>query len=464
MLHGYKPRRPCVTMSSSDTAVAFGRTTQTPKCLKPFVTPQNLDEDDIGVTKMSVPIRRTMLQNTQFTDDSEPVVATSTVPRHRKPRLSGQESKHIGRQMFASSGTEDLAKAKEKRQRQISYSREIMHARGDKNVSMSLQVDSITRVVVQSFRKLINCERCALFLMDHSRNQLYFKPVGNPATNNQVKMIRFSANSGVAGWCATNKVVLNIKNAYADPRFKSEIDKQTNFRTRTILCAPVLDSNDNRLLGVLQMVNKMKDDGKALQKMAKNKKSDEHNHGYLEVFEPFSEDDEKKLDDCAKQVSTALEEAIALVPESDSERKKTECKKESFCSFATNVEKQPPISPNAIMTPSLRSPPEGGNFASEQRRRSSTRRSSLGSLVQFVSALSKDSEIENDNSTSRDAFIFGNAASVSEALQKFQFRSAPGPQISARRGSLQDDPDRMKAISRRERMEEYTRRGPMKRR
>ena len=107
-----------------------------------------------------------------------------------------------------------------------------MHARGDKNVSMSLQVDSITRVVVQSFRKLINCERCALFLMDHSRNQLYFKPVGNPATNNQVKMIRFSANSGVAGWCATNKVVLNIKNAYADPRFKSEIDKQTNFRTR----------------------------------------------------------------------------------------------------------------------------------------------------------------------------------------------------------------------------------------
>ena len=113
MLHGYKPRRPCVTMSSSDTAVAFGRTTQTPKCLKPFVTPQNLDEDDIGVTKMSVPIRRTMLQNTQFTDGSEPVVATSTVPRHRKPRLSGQESKHIGRQMFASSGTEDLAKAKE---------------------------------------------------------------------------------------------------------------------------------------------------------------------------------------------------------------------------------------------------------------------------------------------------------------------------------------------------------------
>lgn len=66
--------------------------------------------------------------------------------------------------------------------------------------------------------------------------------------------------------------------AYHDVRFNPDIDKVTGFRTRTILCYPVLSST-NELLGVIQMVNKRKGDAKELRDMAKKKKSDETNKG-----------------------------------------------------------------------------------------------------------------------------------------------------------------------------------------
>lgn len=66
--------------------------------------------------------------------------------------------------------------------------------------------------------------------------------------------------------------------AYHDVRFNPDIDKVTGFRTRTILCYPVLSST-NELLGVIQMVNKKKGDAKELRDKAKKKKSDDTNKG-----------------------------------------------------------------------------------------------------------------------------------------------------------------------------------------
>ena len=67
--------------------------------------------------------------------------------------------------------------------------------------------------MVQGFKKLIDCERCALFLMDKESKELYFKPVGDgDHSHARLKPIRFPASSGVAGWVASNKMMCNIKN------------------------------------------------------------------------------------------------------------------------------------------------------------------------------------------------------------------------------------------------------------
>ena len=106
-----------------------------------------------------------------------------------------------------------------------------------------------------SRRRLINSERCALFLLDERTNELYFKPVAGHDTN--VKEIRFPADKGIAGWVATKGKMLNISDPYSDKRFNSDIDKKTGFKTRSILCYPIIGEN-GKLLAVCQMVNKYK--------------------------------------------------------------------------------------------------------------------------------------------------------------------------------------------------------------
>ena len=107
---------------------------------------------------------------------------------------------------------------------------------------------------MQSFSKLMSCERCSLFLMDHNNHELYFKIVGEDEHHNEV--IRFPASAGIAGWVATNKQLLNVSDAYKDDRFNKDADRRTNFRTRTILCAPIL--SEGIVLAVAQVLNEFK--------------------------------------------------------------------------------------------------------------------------------------------------------------------------------------------------------------
>ncbi|XP_013384526.1 probable 3',5'-cyclic phosphodiesterase pde-5 [Lingula anatina] len=62
-------------------------------------------------------------------------------------------------------------------------------------------------------------------------------------------------DKGVAGHVATTGEVLNIKDAYADDRFNRDVDLQTGYTTKTILCMPIKIRGN--IIGVVQMVNKL---------------------------------------------------------------------------------------------------------------------------------------------------------------------------------------------------------------
>lgn len=60
--------------------------------------------------------------------------------------------------------------------------------------------------------------------------------------------------TGIAGQVARTGEVLNIPDAYSDPRFNRSVDQLTGYRTRSILCMPIFIRGV--LIGVVQMVNK----------------------------------------------------------------------------------------------------------------------------------------------------------------------------------------------------------------
>jgi putative nucleotidyltransferase with HDIG domain len=59
---------------------------------------------------------------------------------------------------------------------------------------------------------------------------------------------------------ANSGEVLNITDAYDDDRFNQEFDKQTGYRTKSVLCCPMNNKNGERI-GVIQVLNKS--DGQA---------------------------------------------------------------------------------------------------------------------------------------------------------------------------------------------------------
>lgn len=64
------------------------------------------------------------------------------------------------------------------------------------------------------------------------------KSSGFPVTKElQVKLLLYCS-----GFVTAQKEILNIQNAYADERFNKDFDSLTGYKTKTILCAPILNA------------------------------------------------------------------------------------------------------------------------------------------------------------------------------------------------------------------------------
>ena len=112
-------------------------------------------------------------------------------------------------------------------------------------------LDKLLSLIVRSAARVVEADRCTLFLVDRERGELWSKV----AQGVGITEIRFPLGRGIAGAVAASNLPINIPDAYADPRFNPAVDKQTGYRTSTILCIP-MRAIDNEVVGVLQALNR----------------------------------------------------------------------------------------------------------------------------------------------------------------------------------------------------------------
>ncbi|WP_169313657.1 HD-GYP domain-containing protein [Caldithrix abyssi] len=117
-------------------------------------------------------------------------------------------------------------------------------------LASTLDLDELLLRVMEVTRKQLNAERCTVFLIDFERDELWSK-----IAMGVQEEIRFSLDKGIAGHVARTGEILNIKDAYADPRFNPEVDKKTGYRTRNLLTMPMRNKK-NEIIGVFQVLNK----------------------------------------------------------------------------------------------------------------------------------------------------------------------------------------------------------------
>jgi adenylate cyclase len=120
-------------------------------------------------------------------------------------------------------------------------------------VSDTLYLDELLERIIETSTEAINADRGSLFLNDPETGELYSKV----AMGGIKKEIRFPNNMGIAGEVFSTGKGIIINDAYADPRFNPEVDRQTGYRTRNILCSPIRAiSRGNETIGVIQLLNK----------------------------------------------------------------------------------------------------------------------------------------------------------------------------------------------------------------
>lgn len=168
------------------------------------------------------------------------------------------------------------------RQSLLSLTQESQHFLEATRLANDEAFQSMLERALQAFTRrvagLLHAERASLMLIDQERGRLVVRVSQDLPERGEIS---FPLGTGIAGAVADTGETIRITDAYADSRFNPEIDRQTGFRTRSVLCVPLRDAA-GEVFAVTQLLNRK--DG-----------------------QPFTADDEEKFRQFAESLGVILD-------------------------------------------------------------------------------------------------------------------------------------------------------------
>ncbi len=113
-------------------------------------------------------------------------------------------------------------------------------------------LDSLLQLILREAAKVVDADRGSLFLLDAETGELWTKIAQGIEAGQEIRIPR---GVGLAGHVALSGEIVNLADAYDDPRFNREVDKDTGYRTHALLCVPMKNMR-GEVVGVLQALNK----------------------------------------------------------------------------------------------------------------------------------------------------------------------------------------------------------------
>ncbi len=93
-------------------------------------------------------------------------------------------------------------------------------------ITSELNVGELFHVISDQIRKILDVERCSIFLIDETKKNLCSFVSADMGSD----QIQFSTHQGIAGWVFCNRAPQVVNDAYADARFYKEVDKKNIFK------------------------------------------------------------------------------------------------------------------------------------------------------------------------------------------------------------------------------------------
>ena len=119
----------------------------------------------------------------------------------------------------------------------------------------------------QDICTLFNCDRLTIYVVSEDKLSI----ISRIKTGlNSFKDIKLPINElSIAGYAASMRTIVNVRDVYdkaelqayrPNMHFLKEVDKRTGYRSKQMLVAPVIEAQNNELLGVVQLINNRADE------------------------------------------------------------------------------------------------------------------------------------------------------------------------------------------------------------
>ena len=117
--------------------------------------------------------------------------------------------------------------------------------------SQSLDIEETLKLAVERISDCMEAEAASVFLLDQAGQSLVCRANSGPVS---VVGIKLALGKGVVGRTFSQNACQMVRDAQQDPDFAGKVDKDTGFRTRSLLSTPLQSAEG--AIGVLQVLNK----------------------------------------------------------------------------------------------------------------------------------------------------------------------------------------------------------------
>jgi PAS domain S-box-containing protein len=119
-------------------------------------------------------------------------------------------------------------------------------------ITASLKTDDVLQRILEQISHALQVEVVSLALIDPQTQEVVFRAATGEKGPGVVG-VRLALGQGIAGWVAQEGVGVIIPDVSQDPRFFPGVDKNTQFVTKAIACAPIRFHGE--VIGVLEALN-----------------------------------------------------------------------------------------------------------------------------------------------------------------------------------------------------------------
>ncbi len=120
-------------------------------------------------------------------------------------------------------------------------------------VTSTLDLEKTLTLVTDHTTRLMEVAAASVVLRDNENKEVWFAAASGEGSK-AVLGLRMALGQGIAGWVADSGEPIVVPDVYSDTRFFADVDKQSGFTTKSILCVPL--KTKGYTIGALEVMNK----------------------------------------------------------------------------------------------------------------------------------------------------------------------------------------------------------------